>query len=365
MTADAILLASFGGPEGPEEVMPFLERVTAGRPVPRERLQQVAEHYLALGGISPINAQNRALLAALRAELDRRGVHTPLLWGNRNAEPTFAQALAQAGLDGARSVVAIATSAYSSYSGCRQYRENLAAALEETGLAASVDVRKIRPYADRPEFAAAFAAAVVSAVSDLLRGGVPASSIAIVFTTHSLPMTMARTSGPSTTGSDDGVRDDGNSDGGGRYVAEHLRVAERVVSAVAAAGLPAPQWQLAFSSRSGPPQVAWLEPDVSDALRALAADGVRAVVVVPIGFVSDHMEVVWDLDREAADVAADLGLTFRRTPTPGTDAGFVSLLADLVEEGLRDRAPDLDRSSDSCGRGCCPAGDARAAVEAC
>jgi ferrochelatase len=358
MRFDAVLLASFGGPEGPDEVMPFLEQVTAGRNVPRERLEQVAEHYLALGGVSPINGQNRALLAALRAELARRQVDVPVLWGNRNAAPTFPQALADARSDGARGVVAITTSAYSSYSGCRQYRENLAAALEDAGLAGILDVRTIRPYGGRPEFAAAFVPGVVDALTDLLAQGHSPATIRVLFCTHSLPVSMAGTSGPAES-ERSGLRG---------YVAGHTVVAERVIAGVVDAGLPAPSWRLVFSSRSGPPHVPWLVPDVADALAEVADDDATAVVVVPIGFVSDHMEVVWDLDREAAAVARDLGLDFRRTPTPGTDPGFVSLLADLVVSALRDEDVDTGSAPGApacCGEGCCPGPSVRAAVRAC
>lgn len=355
MRPDALLLASFGGPESPDEVMPFLERVTAGRDVPRTRLAKVAEHYLALDGVSPINAQNRELLAALRAELDRRGIDLPLYWGTRNGDPTFADALCRAHDDGRRSVLAIATSAYSSYSGCRQYRENLADALAEADVTDRIEVRKARPYYDLPGFASAFVPDLAAAVHELLVDGVAPERLLVLFTTHSLPQVMAETAGPPA----------GHGHHPGCYERQHLYVAERVLDALTATGLPALSWQLVFQSRSGPPQVPWLEPDIGDAIRSAAADGFAAVVVVPIGFVSDHMEVVWDLDHEARAVADEVGVLLRRTATPGTDAGFVAGLVDLVEQSLR--GEDLAESARDtlCSSGCCPNPRAdRAAVAA-
>jgi ferrochelatase len=319
MTFDAILLASFGGPEGPDEVMPFLERVTAGRGVPRERLEAVAEHYLHLGGVSPINAQNRDLLAHLRAELDRRGIDLPLFWGNRNSAPFFADALREVHAAGHRDVLALATSAYSSYSGCRQYRENLAHALDEAGLDGQLTVAKVRPYFGREGFIEPFAHAVQRAVSDAVGRGVPTSAIRVLFTTHSIPTSMALASGPD---------EDRAASLPGLYERQHLVVAERVMAGVGA------EWALVFQSRSGPPQVPWLEPDINDALREAAASGARLVVVAPIGFISDHVEVVWDLDHEAADTAAGLGIELVRVPTPGVDAAFVGALVDVLVEAL-------------------------------
>lgn len=358
MRPDTVLLASFGGPEGPDEVMPFLERVTAGRQVPAERLEAVAQHYLALGGVSPINGNNRDLLAALRAELDRRGVALPLVWGNRNAGPSFADALTQAHAAGGRAVLAVTTSAYSSYSGCRQYREDLAAALAETRLAGEVEVRTARPYADRAGFRGSFVPGVLDAVTAALAAGAAPTAVRVLFTTHSLPVSMAERSGPPSV----------HGQHPGAYESQHRAVAENVMAAVAESGLPPVEWRLVFSSRSGPPQVPWLEPDIGDALQVAADEGVTAVVVVPIGFVSDHMEVVWDLDRQAREVAEGLGLSFVRTATPGVDPGFVSMLVDLVEEALladdagNSAVPD---SGQRCSPGCCPGRADRAAVEAC
>jgi protoporphyrin/coproporphyrin ferrochelatase len=323
MTADALLLASFGGPEGPDEVMPFLERVTAGRGVPRERLEVVAEHYQHLGGVSPINAQNRLLLAALRAELARRGVDLPVYWGNRNSAPYFADALREVHADGHRSVLALATSAYSSYSGCRQYRENLADALSDAGLTSEVDVAKLPPYFHLDGFSDPFGAGLADALTAATADGATPGTIRVLFTTHSIPLSMAEAAGP----------DELRAGLPGLYERQHLEVAARVMNAACPdADGSQPTWQLVFQSRSGPPQMPWLEPDVCDAIRTAAGEGIDTVIVVPIGFVSDHVEVVWDLDHEARDVAAELGVAFHRVATPGIDPAFVSGLVDLVVE---------------------------------
>jgi len=330
---DSLLLASFGGPEGPDEVMPFLERVTAGRGVPRERLEEVSHHYLALGGVSPINDQNRALLAALRAELDSRGIDLPLYWGNRNSAPFFADTLREMGNAGHRSVLAVATSAYSSYSGCRQYRENLAVARTEAGLDGVLEIAKVHPYFDRAGFVAPFRRSVHDALAGLREQGLAGDDVVVLFTTHSIPTAMAIGSGP----------DEGRSDElPGLYERQHLEVAEQVM---ADSDVP---WRLVFQSRSGPPQVPWLEPDINDALREWAAAGARAAVVAPIGFISDHVEVVWDLDHEARETADELGMELVRVPTPGTDAQFVSALVDTVVQALAGQAPATRLCTSTC-----------------
>lgn len=334
MTVDAILLASFGGPEGPDEVMPFLERVTAGRGVPRERLEVVAEHYLALGGVSPINAQNRLLLAALRAELDRRGIELPIFWGNRNSAPFFTDAVRDAHAAGCRSILALATSAYSSYSGCRQYRENIAVALAQSGLEGDLDVVKLLPYYARDGFVQPFAGGVRAALAALEARGVREDDMVVLFTTHSIPTSMALGSGP----------DEGRpTELPGRYEQQHLEVAARVMT-----DLDVP-WRLVFQSRSGPPQVPWLEPDINDAIREEAEAGRRAVVVAPIGFVSDHVEVVWDLDHEGAATAAEVGIEMVRVPTPGIDPDFVAALGDAIQEAVDGVIP----TSGLCSATCC------------
>jgi len=337
---DAVLLASFGGPEGPDEIMPFLERVTAGKGVPRDRLEAVNQHYLRMGGRSPINDQNRALLAALRAELDRRGVVTPLVLGNRNSPPFFDDALRDLHGAGHRRVLALATSQYSSYSSCRQYREDLAVALSSAGLADQMQVAKVRPAYDRPGFIEATIELLAAAVSGREREG-----LRVLFTTHSIPSADATTSGPGT--------EPGEID---RYSAQHREVADAVIGGVASLTDEEPlPWRLVFQSRSGSPRVPWLEPDINDALRAEAQDGTRTAVVVPIGFVSDHIEVLWDLDTDATRTAGDLGMDLVRVPTVGTSPTFVAGLADLVQAHLaagRDLAAGT-RSADFCTVGCC------------
>ncbi len=346
---DAILLASFGGPEGQDDVIPFLRNVTRGRGIPDERLEEVAHHYRHFGGISPINGQNRALKAALEAELAARGVDLPLYWGNRNWGPYLADALVDAAGAGHRTLLAVATSAYSSYSSCRQYREDFARELEATGLAGTVTIDKVRQYFDHPGFVAPFTVGVQDGLAELERRhpGIDLTSRArILFCTHSIPSADAERSGPSARGfGPDGA-----------YAAQHRAVAEVVM---ARAGRDVP-WDLVFQSRSGPPSQPWLEPDVNDALRGLAAEGVEAVLLVPLGFVSDHMEVKWDLDTEAMETAEELGITAIRTPTPGIDRAYVSGLVDLIEERLHG-TPRADRPHetalgpwyDVCRPGCC------------
>jgi ferrochelatase len=310
---DAVLLAGFGGPESADEVLPFLERVTAGRGIPPERLLEVGRHYLTLGGVSPINEQNRQLTASLQAELDRRDLGLPVILGNRNSAPFLADAVADLHQSGHRRVLAIATSAYSSYSGCRQYREDLAGALAATGLAGEVTITKVRPYGYLPGFVATMADGLRDALAQAAAAG---DGLHVFFTTHSIPDTMAAAAGPGGTGA---------------YVAQHLDVAERILTGATEANGAAPAWSLVYQSRSGPPQVPWLEPDINDALRDASRAGVSEVILVPIGFISDHIEVVWDLDTQARQTAEELGLAFHRVQTAGCDQRFVAGLADLVE----------------------------------
>lgn len=328
---DAILLAGFGGPEGQDDVLPFLRNVTRGRGVPDERLEEVAHHYRAFGGVSPINDQNRELKAALEAELARRGIDLPVLWGNRNWAPYLGEALRAAAGAGHTRVIAIATSAYSSYSSCRQYREDLARALDETGLAARLKIDKVRQFFDHPGFVEPFLEGLdagLARVEAALPGVDLASEAHVLFTTHSIPTEDALRSGPAERGFGEG----------GAYAAQHLAVAE-VVMAGSGRGVP---WDLAYQSRSGPPSQPWLEPDVNDRIAELAARGTRAVVIVPLGFVSDHMEVKWDLDTEALATAREHGVVAVRVPTPGVHARYVSGLIDLVLE-RRDGVPAADR----------------------
>jgi ferrochelatase len=343
---DAVLLLSFGGPEQPDDVLPFLENVTSGRGVPRERLVEVAEHYRHFGGRSPINDQNRALLAALRAELAGRGVAAPVVWGNRNWTPYVADALREAYDGGARRVLAVVTSAYPSYSGCRQYREDLATALAE--LAAQgrrLVVDKVRHYGDHPGFVAPNADAVDAALTDLEAATGEFGHVA--FVTHSIPVAMDETAGPA----------------GGGYTAMHRDVCEAVAARVSERRGRTVDWDLVYCSRSGPPQQPWLEPDVNGHLEDLSARGVPGVVVAPLGFVSDHMEVVFDLDTEALATAEKLELPYRRAATAGTDARFVAGLADLLlERAGTERGESPDRPAvgrlgpwhDVCPAGCCP-----------
>ncbi|WP_233493583.1 ferrochelatase [Desertihabitans brevis] len=313
---DAVLLVSFGGPEGPDEVMPFLRQVTGGRGIPEERLQEVAGHYLAFGGRSPINDQCRELLAALRAELDARGLDTPLYWGNRNTAPWLGDTMAQLAADGHRRVLAVTTSAYPSYSSCRQYRENLWDAWDAVRAAGTeLQVDRVRHYAQHPGFVDANTDAVRDALAKL-----PDEVPHLLFVTHSLPTAMAATAGPPP-------RSDN-----GSYVDWHQSVAEEIVWQLRrSTGVEHP-FDLVYCSRSGPPSQPWLEPDINDRLAELAAQGVRSVVVSPIGFVSDHMEVVFDLDTEARETADELGLRMERAATAGVHPAFVSGLVELVLE---------------------------------
>jgi protoporphyrin/coproporphyrin ferrochelatase len=349
---DAVVLASFGGPEGQEDVIPFLRNVTRGRGIPDERLEEVSHHYRAFGGISPINAQNRALKQALEAELQRRGIDLPVLWGNRNWAPFIADTFREAYDAGHRRVLAVSTSAYSCYSSCRQYREDFGMALVETGLDGKLEVDKVRQYFDHPGFVEPFAEGVAAGLAtvraELAAKGEPDAPVHIMFATHSIPLGDAEAAGPR------GVE----FDGGSAYVAQHLATAQAVLDRVPeAAGA---EWSLVYQSRSGAPHIPWLEPDINDALQELPGKGTKGVVIVPLGFVSDHMEVVWDLDTEALQTCAELGLAATRVPTPGVHRKFVEGLVDLVcertvENNIADR-PALTKLgpwTDVCMPNCC------------
>jgi ferrochelatase len=331
---DAFVLLSFGGPEKPDDVMPFLRNVVRGRGVPDERLAEVAEHYLHFGGVSPINQQCRDLLAAVQADLRQHGIDLPAYWGNRNWFPMLADTVAQMRDDGVTTALGFATSAYGGYSSCRQYWEDIAAARAKVGPGAP-QISKLRQFHDHPGFVEPHASAVRAALQTLDPGR--RATTRIVFTAHSIPVRMAATAGPD----------------GGRYTAQLTETAG-LVHAAAAADLP---WDLVWQSRSGPPQVPWLEPDVNDHLAALAEKGVTDIVVSPIGFVSDHLEVLWDLDNEAADTAKSLGLGYARAATPGTDPRFVAMVRELVLE----RTAEQPRRRlgtlpvwDVCPANCCP-----------
>ncbi len=328
---DAIVLASFGGPEGQDDVLPFLRNVTRGRGIPDERLEEVSHHYRAFGGISPINGQNRALRAAMEAELRRRGIDLPVYWGNRNWAPYVEHVWRQMADDGVEHVYVFPTSGFASWSGCRQYHEDVARARSvSTGAApgGGPTAEKLPHYGDHPGFVRANADALAAALATLpedVRDGAR-----LVATAHSIPDTMAAVAGPT----------------GGAYQEELRRSARLVVDAVA----PGREFDLVWQSRSGPPSVPWLEPDVNDHLRTLAEGGERAVVLLPIGFVSDHVEVIWDLDNEARETAEELGLAFARAATAGTHPAFVAMVRELVEER---RAGTPPRLGTNCPAHCC------------
>lgn len=342
---DAVVVLSFGGPESPEEVMPFMRRVTAGRGIPEDRLVEVASHYFSRDGVSPINGQNRALVAALQAALTELAPPRPVRLANRNSEPFLPDVLAGLHAEGARRVVVVTTSGYSSYSSCRQYRENLADAAD--GLSGLL-VDKVEPWFGHPGFVDTMAAATLAVIASGLRG--PVAQAAVLCVTHSIPDAMDETSGP---GDEDGRA----------YSRQHVAVAARILDRVRADSSEELRGELVFCSRSGPPRQPWLEPDVGDRIRELADEGVTEVVLVPIGFASDHMEVVNDLDTVAVAIGRDLGLTMHRVPTVGTAAEFVAGLVDLlVARAARARgedvraqwALDVPHPDPVCPAGCCP-----------
>ena len=344
---EALLVVSFGGPEGPADVLPFLRNVTAGRGVSDERLVQVAEHYQRFGGRSPINDQNRALVTAIRADLAVHGVDIGVYWGNRNWSPYLADTLRQLAADGVRRAACFVTSAYASYSGCRQYREDLFAAVAAAGSSAP-RLDKLRHYYNHPGFVAPFVDGTVAAL-----GRLPARDrgARLVFVTHAVPAAMAAASG----------RHAGSPEGGA-YARQHADLARTVTRLVGDRTGQAHEHDLVYCSRSGPATAPWLEPDVSDHLEVLAASGAPAVVVVPIGFVSDHMEVAYDLDTEARETADRLGLRFERAATPGTHPRFVAMVRELLveraatEAGRHPSRPSCggrQPSWDVCPTGCC------------
>ncbi|MFF9980510.1 ferrochelatase [Streptomyces erythrochromogenes] len=360
---DALLLLSFGGPEGPDDVVPFLENVTRGRGIPRERLKEVGQHYFGFGGVSPINGQNRELLDALRKDFAEHGLDLPVYWGNRNWAPYLDDVMREMAADGRRRIAVLATSAYASYSGCRQYRENLAdalAALERDGVEPP-RVDKLRHYFNHPGFVEPMIDGVVASL-DALPEEVRAGAH-LAFTTHSIPTAAADTSGP--------VEDHTGGGEGGAYVKQHLDVARFIADEVAVrTGVTRP-WRLVYQSRSGAPHIPWLEPDICDHLEALHAEGAPAAVMVPIGFVSDHMEVLYDLDTEATAKAAELGLPVARSATVGADPRFAGAVRELLlERAAKERGEaagecwvgTLGQSHDLCAVGCCPARSPRPAA---
>ena len=331
---DALLVLSFGGPESPDDVVPFLENVTRGRPVPPERLEEVAHHYEAFGGVSPINAANRELIDAVRGDLSAHHIDLPVYWGNRNWHPLLADTVRAMTADGVRHAAVFVTSAYSSWSACGQYLADLATARAQIG-ANAPRLDKLRHFFDHP----GFIDPQVDGLRQALDGVAPdrRGLSRVVFVAHSVPVEMADASGPD----------------GGLYLAQ-LRAASALIADRCGVG----QWDLVFCSRSGPPTSPWLEPDVRDHLASLAAAGPRDVILVPVGFVSDHMEVRWDLDIEAAAVAAEHGLGFVRVASAGSDPRFAAMVRELVQERLDPAQPrrtlsDLPPSPEPCPRGCC------------
>lgn len=312
MPYDALLLCSFGGPNAPEDVVPFLRNVTRGKHIPEDRLTEVGQHYFHFGGRSPINEQNLALRAALETELRARGIHLPVIWGNRNWHPYSLDALRDATAFGAERVLTLVTSAYASYSGSRQYREHLAAdALALGDEAPRIDV--LRPFFNDPGFITANTVAIITAAESLPGG---ASGAHIVYVTHSIPDTMQDASAVTGPG----------------YREQHEDVRATIDARITAhVGEPLPS-SLAYCSRSGDPRTPWLEPDINDHIEALAAQGVTRVVIAPIGFISDHMEVAFDLDVEALETAAAQGVHAARAATVGTHPAFVAGLVDMIIE---------------------------------
>jgi protoporphyrin/coproporphyrin ferrochelatase len=320
---DALLLVSFGGPEGMDEVIPFLENVLRGRNVPRERMLQVSRHYELFGGVSPINQQNRELLGALQTELDRNGPKLPIYWGNRNWHPLLPDTLKQMAADGIQKALAFVTSAYSSYSSCRQYLQNIADAQAAVGPTAP-RVEKLRAFYNHPLFIEANIDQIRVALSSLK----DSASAHLVFTAHSIPESMAVNS---------------------EYVAQLSETGSLIAQA-----LNVENWKLVYQSRSGSPAQPWLGPDVSDYLKSLRLAGATNAVVAPIGFVSDHMEVVYDLDVVAQKVADEVGLNMVRARTAGTHRAFVKMIRELILERIDNTPPRFAGSRGASHNTCLP-----------
>ncbi len=328
---DAVLIVGFGGPEQRDDVIPFLENVLRGRPVPRERMLEVAEHYYHFGGVSPINGQVRDLMAAIRAELDRRGVNLPIYWGNRNWHPMLADTVRSMTEAGVKHALGVVLSAYSSYSGCRQYREDIMKAQREVGDNAPI-IDKMRVFYNHPRFVAVNARKIQDALGKW--SGSDRETVQVVFTAHSIPTPQAERCNYE------------------RQLNETCRLVAE------AAGVPPDRWTLAFQSRSGRPTDPWLGPDILEHLADLKAKDVTRVIVQPVGFLSDHMEVLFDLDEEAAVKSQELGLDFVRAATAGTDPDFVAMFADLIQERIeaqpdRPAIGEFPASHDVCPPNCC------------
>jgi ferrochelatase len=313
MEFDALLLLSFGGPEGPEQVRPFLENVTRGRGIPPERLDEVAEHYHHFGGVSPINAINRALIEEIRAEIADRGDNLPVYFGNRNWTPLVEDTVAAMASDGVRRAAVFATSAWGGYSGCAQYQEDIVRA--RAADSAAPELVRLRQFFDHPRFVKMFAEAVRAAADTLPEG--LRDDARLVFTAHSIPNRAANRCGPN-------------------LYERQVRYAATLI----AAAVGSTDYDVVWQSRSGPPHVPWLEPDVADHLSALAAAGTKAILVCPVGFVADHIEVIWDLDSELRDQAEELGMALARASTPNSQREFARLVLDLVDELRTGSEPD-------------------------
>ncbi|HVJ85487.1 MAG TPA: ferrochelatase [Caulifigura sp.] len=333
MSYDSLIVVSFGGPEGADDVIPFLENVLRGRNVPRERMLEVAEHYQHFGGVSPINAQNRALIAAIEPELKANGIDLPIYFGNRNWHPLLRDTLAQMARDGRRKALAFVTSGQSSYSGCRQYRENIQTSQQAVGETAPA-VDKLRVFYNHPDYIAALVDRVRDAAAKMTAAD--REQFHLLCTAHSIPMSMA--------GRCDYVKQLQETT---RLLAEEFK-------------LPPDRAELVYQSRSGRPEDPWLEPDVKDAMTALHERGVKQVIIAPIGFISDHIEVLFDLDEECVELAAKLGMTLQRAGTVGTHPRFVTMIRKLIQERLDPSTPreaigQYGPNWDVCPVGCCPA----------
>lgn len=330
MQYDAVLVISFGGPEGMDDVMPFLQNVLRGKNVPEKRMKEVAHHYELFGGVSPINGQNRRLISALKEELRKHDINLPVYWGNRNWHPMLADTLRKMKDAGVKRAIAFVTSAYGSYSGCRQYLEDIERARAEVGDDAP-QIDKLRLFYNHPKFVEANAEHLKESLSRLSESR--RQSVHVIFTAHSIPTSMAESCD---------------------YEAQLLETSRLVARATGVS-----DWNLAYQSRSGPPTQPWLEPDIQDHLKDAAHRKVKDVIVLPIGFVSDHMEIIYDLDTEAASIAGKVGLNFDRAATAGTHPAFIAMIRELIEERLEDAQErpcqgERGPSPDFCQPDCCP-----------
>ncbi len=351
MNYDALLVVSFGGPDKPDDVMPFLENVLRGKNVPRERMLEVAEHYYHFGGKSPINGQNQQLIAALKVELEANGPKLPIYWGNRNWHPMLADTLKQMQADGVKRALAYVTSAFSSYSGCRQYLEDLARArqsLVEIAAEANVgspalEIDKLRVFWNHPDFLACVADRVRDALAQIPEEAGRRDAAHLIFTAHAIPMSMA-------SGCD--------------YEAQLKMAGGIVAKALGRDDSSEDSWRLVYQSRSGPPTQPWLEPDILDYLKQVKAEGKHQdVVVMPLGFISDHMEVLFDLDTQAQELAHEIGLNMVRAGAVGVHPRFIHMIRELIVERIEDRTPRLAIGAEGtrtlCAEVCCTPPPAR------